>query len=161
MIMKSQETTMDPEQRLKERGHTLPAAPKPVASYVPSIRTGNLLFISGQVPTREGKPTVTGKVGGSVSLEQAQEAARLCVLNALAIAKDALGSLSKVRRVVRVVGHVAVAEGFTDVHIVTNGASDLLVEAFGEPGKHSRLALGAAALPLGVPFELDVVLEVA
>lgn len=149
-----------PEARLKEAGYDLPSPPKPVASYVPFVRTGNLLFISGQIPTKEGKPAYTGKVGDGVDLETAQEAARLCVVNGLAVARSALGSLKRVRRVVRAVGHVAVAQGFTDVHLVTNGASDLLQEAFGDAGRHSRLALGAAELPLNVPFELDLILEV-
>lgn len=158
--MNPTETTLDAEARLKDLGYTLPPAPKPVASYVPFVRTGNLLFISGQIPLSGGKPTVTGKVGADLDLEQAQEAARLCLLNGLAVAKSALGSLNRVTRVVRLVGHVATAPGFTDVHLVTNGASDAAVEIFGERGRHSRLALGAAELPLGVPFELDLVFEV-
>lgn len=149
-----------PTENLKRLGLTLPPAPKPVASYVPYVRTGNLLFVSGQIPLRDGKPAFTGKVGKELAVPQAQEAARLCVLNALAIVQDATGSLDRVRRIVRVVGHVAAAPGFTDVHLVTNGASDLLVQVFGDKGKHSRLALGAAELPLNVPFELDVIAEV-
>lgn len=150
-----------PTENLRRLGLRLPPAPKPVASYVPYVRTGNLVFVSGQIPLKEGKPAFTGKVGKDLTVPQAQEAARLCVLNSLAIVQDAVGSLEKVRRIVRVVGHVAVAPGFTDVHVVTNGASDLLVEIFGDKGRHSRLALGAAELPLNVPFELDLVCEVA
>lgn len=152
--------TQTPEARLKELGYTLPSPPKPVASYVPFVRTGNLLFISGQVPMKDGKPAYTGKVGDQLDVETAQEAARLCVINALSIARSALSDLSRVKHVVRAVGHVAAADGFTDVHVVTNGASDLLVEVFGDAGRHSRLALGAAELPLNVPFELDLILEV-
>lgn len=153
---------MNPEERLKALGLTLPPAPKPVASYIPYVRTGNLVFISGQIPVRDGRPAFTGKVGKDLPMESAQEAARLCVLNGLAILKDALGGdLSKVRRFVRLVGHVNAAPGFTDVHVVCNGASDLLGKVFGDPGRHSRLALGAAELPMNVAFELDLVVEVA
>lgn len=155
-------TQATPENRIQQLGLTLPAAPKPVASYVPYVRTGNLVFVSGQIPLRDGKPAFTGKVGPGLPVAQAQEAARLCVLNALAILKDAAGGdLRRVRRIVRVVGHVAVDGGFSDVHVVTNGASDLLVQVFGESGRHSRLALGAAELPLNVPFELDLIAELA
>lgn len=149
-----------PETRLKELGHTLPPAPKPVASYVPFVRTGNLVFVSGQIPVKDGKPAYTGKIGKDLTLAQGQEAARLCVLNALAILKEAAGGLDRVKRIVRVVGHVNAAPGFTDIHVTTNGASDLLAQVFGEAGKHSRLALGAAELPLNVAFELDVIAEV-
>lgn len=154
-------TTTTPESRLEELGLALPPVARPVASYVPFVRTGNLVYVSGQIPLREGKPAFVGRVGRELTLAQGQEAARICALNALAILKDAVGDLSKVRRIVRVVGHVAVAEGFSDVHQVTNGASDLLVQVFGESGRHSRLALGAASLPLNVPFELDAIAEVA
>ncbi len=149
-----------PEDRLKQAGYTLPSPPKPVASYIPYVRTGNLLFISGQIPIKDGKPAYTGKVGDALDVETAQEAARLCVVNALAVARSALSDLRRVKRVVRAVGHVAASDGFTDVHVVTNGASDLLADVFGDSGRHSRLALGAAELPLNVPFELDLILEV-
>jgi enamine deaminase RidA (YjgF/YER057c/UK114 family) len=158
--MTTTQAIVDPDAQLEKLGLTLPPAPKPVASYIPSVRTGNLLFISGQIPVRDGKPVATGKVGKDVTLAAAQEAARVCVLNGLAIAKDALGGLKKIRKVVRVVAHVAAAPGFTDVHVVANGASDLLAQILGEKGRHSRLALGAAELPLNVPFELDLILEV-
>lgn len=148
------------DENLKRLGLTLPPAPKPVASYVPFVRTGNLVFVSGQIPLRDGKPAFTGKVGKELTLQQGQEAARICVLNALSIVQDAVGSLDRIKRVVRCVGHVATAPGFTDVHLVTNGASDLIVQVLGDRGRHSRLALGAAELPLNVPFELDFVCEV-
>ena len=153
-------SSMQPEQQLKKLGIRLPPTPKPLASYVPFVKTGNLVFIAGQIPTKDGKPAFTGKVGKELTVAQAQEAAVLCVHNALAILKEAAGSLDKVKRIVRVVGHVNCAPGFTDVHIVTNGASDLLALVFGENGKHSRLSLGAAELPMNVPFELDVIAEV-
>lgn len=153
-------TSPTPEQQIQKLGINLPSAPKPLASYVPFVKTGNLVFIAGQIPTKDGKPAFTGKVGKDLTVGQAKDAAALCVHNALAILKEAAGSLDKVKRIVRVVGHVNCAPGFTDVHIVTNGASDLLGLVFGERGKHSRLSLGAAELPLNVPFELDVIAEV-
>lgn len=153
-------SSVTPEQQIKNLGIKLPPAPKPVASYIPFVKTGNLVFIAGQIPTKDGKPAFTGKVGKELTVAQAQEAAVLCVHNALAVLKEAAGSLDKIKRIVRVVGHVNCAPGFTDVHVVTNGASDLLALVFGENGKHSRLSLGAAELPLNVPFELDVIAEV-
>lgn len=154
-------SSSSPETQLQTLGVKLPPAPKPLASYVPYVRTGSLVFVAGQIPLRDGKAAFTGKVGKDLSLAQAQEAAVLCVHNALAILRDACGSLDRVKRIVWVVGHVNCAPGFTDVHLVTNGASDFLVKVFGEAGRHSRLALGAAELPLNVPFELDVIAEVA
>ncbi|MGI8549733.1 MAG: RidA family protein [Dehalococcoidia bacterium] len=148
------------DQRLQELGISLPAAPKPLAVYIPAVRSGNLLFISGQLPTENGKLPETGKLGGGVSIEQGQAAARRAALNALAIAKDMLGSLDQVTRVVRLTGHVASAEGFTQQPSVVNGASELLGQIFGEQGKHARLALGAAELPLGAPVEIELILEV-
>lgn len=153
-------TSLPPEQQIKKLGIRLPTPPKPLASYIPFVKTGNLVFVAGQIPTKDGKPAFTGKVGKELTVAQAQEAAVLCVHNALAILKQAAGSLDKVKKIVRVVGHVNCAPGFTDVHVVTNGASDLFALVFGENGKHSRLSLGAAELPLNVPFELDVIAEV-
>ncbi|MBI2078355.1 MAG: RidA family protein [Euryarchaeota archaeon] len=156
----SQFTSAKPEARLKELGVTLPAAPKPVASYIPWVRTGNLVFVSGQLPMRDGKVAFAGKVGKEFNVAKAQEAAVVCCQNSLAIVRDAVGSLDKVKRVVRAVGHVNCAPGFTDVHLVTNGASDFLALVFGENGKHTRLSLGAAELPLNAAFELDLIVEV-
>lgn len=153
-------SSVSPEQQIKKLGIKLPPVTKPLASYIPWVKTGNLVFIAGQVPLIDGKPMMTGKVGKELTVAQAQEAAVRCVHQALSILKEAVGSLDKVKKIVRVVGHVNAAPGFTDVHIVTNGASDLLGIVFGENGKHSRLALGAAELPLGVPFELDLIAEV-
>ncbi len=146
--------------RLRELDITLPPAPKPVAAYVPAVRTGNLLFISGQLPTAEGKLQCTGKVGAEVSPEDGYAAARLAAINALAVAHGELGSLERVTRVVRVMGHVASAPGFTGQPAVINGASELLVAIFGERGRHSRAALGAAELPLGAAVEVEMILEV-
>ncbi len=146
-------------ERLQELGIALPPAPKPVAIYVPAVRSGNLLFISGQLPLADGKLLQTGKLGAEVEVERGKAAARQATLNALAIAQDALGSLDAVTRVVRLVCHVASAPGFMDQHLVANGASELLGNIFGEPGRHARLALGAAELPLNAPVEVELILE--
>lgn len=147
------------DERLGELGITLPEPPRPVAAYVPAVRSGALLFISGQLPTENGQLAVTGKVPGNVSVEQATRAARTATLNALAVARAELGSLDNVVRVVRVTGHVASSAGFTMQPAVINGASELLVEIFGERGRHSRAALGAAELPLGACVEIEMILE--
>lgn len=159
-------TMTDPEQRLKELGYELPPAPEPVAAYVPAVRSGDLVFVSGQLPVEDGELVATGKVGGEggkegdLTVAEAQAAARRACLNALAVVRAEVGSLSKVRRVVRLVAHVNSAPGFTDQHLVANGASELLADVFGEAGRHSRLALGAPELPLDAPVELDLIVEV-
>jgi len=146
--------------KIVEMGLTLPEAPAPVGSYVNAVLTGNQLHISGGLPfTAERK--ITGQVPRDVSIEEAQEAARIIVLNRLAIAKDALGSLDKVTQVVSIAGFVNSAADFYDHPQVINGASDLLVEIFGEAGKHSRVALGVSALPLNAAVEISMILEVA
>ena len=145
---------------LAEMGLKLPEAPKPVAAYIPWRRTGNLVFVSGQIPMREGQLVAKGSVPGQVSVEQAQEAARQCVLNALAVIKSAAGSLEAVRQVVRVGVFVCSEAGFYDQPKVANGASELLVKVFGEAGKHARAAVGSVALPLGAAVEVEVVVEV-
>jgi enamine deaminase RidA (YjgF/YER057c/UK114 family) len=147
------------EDRLRELGIVLPPAPTPVAVYVPAVRSGDLLFIAGQLPFVDGKLPQTGHVGGEVSVEQGQSAARQATLNALAVAAGALGSLDAVTQVVRLVCHVASAPGFTEQHLVANGASELLGSVFGEAGRHARLALGAIELPLGAPVEIELILE--
>jgi len=151
---------MTPEERLSDLGLALPAAPKPIGAYVPAVRTGNLLFVSGQLPMREGQLMATGHVGREVSLQEAQACARQAALNALAVVAAEIGGLSKVARIVRITGHVASAPGFTDQPKVLNGASELLVEVFGDAGRHSRAAVGAAELPLGAPVELEMIVEV-
>ncbi|HLE47561.1 MAG TPA: RidA family protein [Candidatus Thermoplasmatota archaeon] len=156
----TQLTSAKPEARLKELGVTLPTPAKPLASYIPWVRTGNLVYVSGQLPMRDGKVAFTGKVGKDLNVAKAQEAAVLCCHNSLAIVRDAIGSLDNVKRVVRAVGHVNCAAGFTDVHVVTNGASDFLALVFGENGRHTRLSLGAAELPLNAAFEFDLIVEV-
>jgi enamine deaminase RidA (YjgF/YER057c/UK114 family) len=152
---------MTPEENLKRLGLALPPAPAPVGSYVPAVRTGNLVFVSGQLPVRDGELMTTGKVGGEVSLEVAQDCARQAALNALAVAAEAAGGLGGIARIVRLTGHVASASGFTDQAKVMNAASDLVAEIFGEPGRHSRAALGAAELPLASPLEVEMIVEVA
>lgn len=148
------------EAKLAELKITLPPAPKPVASYIPAVRAGDLLFLSGTGPFRDGKVAFAGKLGKDLTVEQGYEAARLAVLNALAIVRQELGSLDQVKRIVRLSGHVSSAEGFTQQPAVLNGASDLLVQIFGDAGRHARLALGAAELPLNMAVELELILQV-
>lgn len=150
---------MTPEAKIRELGLELPAAPKPVGAYVPAVRSGNLIFTAGQLPLREGKLLAAGKVPSDVPLEAAQAAAATAVLNALAAIKGLAGSLDAIRQVVRVNVFVNSAAGFTDQAKVANGASDLLVKIFGEAGKHTRCAIGAAELPLNAPVEIDLVVE--
>ena len=150
-----------PEQRLQELGVELPSPAAPVAAYVPCVRTGNLVYVSGQVPSVDGKPTHLGHLGDDVDLEAGRAAARTCAVNVLAALKAELGELSQVRRVVKVTGFVASAPGFTDMPKVVNAASELFGEAFGDAGRHSRSAVGVAALPLGVPVEVEAIVEVA
>ena len=145
--------------RLVELGLTLPPVAAPLAAYVPAVRSGAQVFTSGQLPLVDGKLLATGKVGAQVSAEQGKELARTCALNALA-AVHALVGIDSVVRVVKVVGFVASAEGFTGQPGVVNGASELLGEVFGEAGVHARSAVGVAELPLGSPVEVELVVEV-
>ena len=151
---------MSAEDQLRALGLELPSPPKPVASYVPAVQSGDLLFLSGILPMRDGMPAWTGKLGRELTVEQGAEAARLACLNALAVIKAHLGSLDRVARIVRLGGHVASAEGFTQQPAVVNGASDLLVAVFGEAGRHARLALGASELPLNAAIELELIVAV-
>jgi enamine deaminase RidA (YjgF/YER057c/UK114 family) len=146
-------------ERFAELGITLPAVPAPAGAYVPAVRAGDLVFTAGQVPFVDGKIAATGKVGREISPEEAKEHARTCALNALA-AVDSLVGIDSVVRVVKVVGFVASAEGFTGQPGVINGASELLGEVFGDKGQHARSAVGVAELPLGVPVEVELVVEV-
>lgn len=152
---------MTPEQKLAELGLALPDAPKPVAAYVPAVRTGNLVVVSGQLPFVNGKLDKTGCVGKQVTVEEAQQYARLCALNALAVLKAEVGDLSRVKRIVRVGVFVASVDGFTGQPQVANGASEFLVEIFGDAGRHARAAVGVNALPLGAPVEVELMAEVA
>jgi enamine deaminase RidA (YjgF/YER057c/UK114 family) len=146
-------------ERLAELGIALPAPAAPLASYLPAVRTGNLVYTSGQLPLVDGAAAATGKVGAQVPVAEAAGHARTCALNALA-AIDALVGIDAVRRVVKVVGFVASADGFTDQPAVINGASDLLAEVFGEAGQHARSAVGVAELPRNVPVEVELIVEV-
>ena len=150
---------MTPEAKLRALGLELPPAPRPVGAYVPSVRTGNLVFVSGQLPMKDGELIAKGRVGNEVALDEARQCARQAALNALAAVAAELGGLKHVARIVRVTGYVASAPGFTDQALVLNAASDLLAEIFGEAGRHSRVAVGAAELPLGAPVELELVVE--
>ncbi|MBL8746823.1 MAG: RidA family protein [Phycisphaerae bacterium] len=150
--------------RLAELNLTLPKPAKPVASYIPAVTTtpnSRLVFIAGQVPFRDGSLIAAGSVPGSVSIEQAQECARQCVLNGLAALEAEIGDLAKLRRVVRLGVFVACEHGFTEHPKVANGASDLLVQLLGEAGKHARAAVGAPSLPLGAPVEVEFIFEVS
>jgi enamine deaminase RidA (YjgF/YER057c/UK114 family) len=147
--------------RLAELGLTLPEVTKPVASYVPAVVTGSLVFTAGQLPFADGALPATGKVGAEVSADDAQRFARTCALNALAAAGSVIGSLDRVTRIVKVVGFVASAPDFTGQPAVINGASDLLSEIFGDAGKHARSAVGVAVLPLDAPVEVELILEFA
>ena len=150
---------MSPSQRLRERDIALPPATVPVGSYVAGIRVGNLVMVSGQIPMAGGKMTAVGKVGRDVSLDEAARAARLCGLNALAVAADTAGGIDAIARIVRLAVYVNSAPGFTDQPKVANGASDLMVEVFGEAGKHVRAAVGANELPLDAAVEVELIAE--
>jgi len=152
---------MGAEDNLKTLGWQLPPAPAAIGAYVPAVRAGDLLFISGQLPMRDGRLTHTGRVPDAVSQDQAQDAMRQAAFNALAIIRKELGSLDRVKRVVRLAGFVASAPDFTAQPAVTNAASELFLQLFGpERGCHARAAVGAASLPRGAPVELEVIVQV-
>ncbi|HKC36520.1 MAG TPA: RidA family protein [Chitinophagaceae bacterium] len=150
----------DAETRLKEKGIVLAAPGKPVANYVNVVRVGNLLFLAGKGPTKPDGSNITGKVGKDLTIEQGYEAARLTAINHLAVLKAELGSLNKVKRIVKVLGMVNCTEDFKDQPKVINGYSDLMVEIFGEKGKHARSAVGMYALPFNTAVEVEVIVEV-
>jgi enamine deaminase RidA (YjgF/YER057c/UK114 family) len=145
--------------RLGELGIELPEVAKPLASYVPAVRSGDLVYTAGQLPTQAGKLAATGKLGADVTPEQGKALARICALNALA-AVDSLVGIDAVTQVVKVVGFVASAPGFNGQPVVVNGASDLLAEVFGDRGSHARSAVGVSELPLDAPVEVELVVEV-
>ena len=150
------------EQRLAERGLELPDAPAPAANYVPYTISGKLLFVAGQLPFRKGEVAISGLVGDEVSLEQAQEAARICALNLLAQARAACGGdLSRLARCLKLGGFVSCTPEFTEHPAVINGASDLMVEVMGEAGQHARFAVGCASLPRGAAVEVEGIFELA
>lgn len=147
-------------QRLAELGLTLPPAPKPAAAYVPAVRTGNLLFVSGQGPVRDGQAVYTGKVGGERTEQEGYEAAKIAALNGLAVVAAEVGTLDRVVRIVKVTGFVNSAPGFTRQPWVINGASELLQQIFGDKGLHARSAVAVNELPLNWTVEVELVVEV-
>ena len=148
------------EGRIAALGHELPTVAAPLAAYVPALRSGNLIFTSGQLPTRNGELAYTGIVGRDVTPEDAKLAAEICALNAIAAVKSVVGNLDNVRRVVKIVGFVASDPSFTAQPGVINGASELLLAVFGDAGKHARSAVGVAALPINAPVEVELIVEV-
>lgn len=147
------------EKRLGDLGVTLPAAAAPAANYVPFMASGNLLLTAGQLPLKDGKLLATGLLGRDVDVAAGQEAAKQCAINILAQAKAALGDLEKIRRLVKITVFVASTPDFTEQHLVANGASDFLVAAIGERGKHARSAVGVASLPLNAAVEIEAIIE--
>lgn len=148
------------EQRIEEAGYTLPAVGKPLAAYVPTMRDGNSVYTSGQLPLVDGKPAGTGKVGEDVSVDDAATYARICVLNALAAIKAEVGDLDKITQITKVVGFVSSASDFDQQHIVINGASEFLAEIFQDKGQHARSAVGVAMLPMNVPVEVEMIVKI-
>ena len=152
---------MSVAERLVELGIDIPAVVPPVAAYVPAVVTGRYVYTSGQLPMRDGEMIAAGLVGADVAPDLAKECARQCAINALAAAQSVVGNLNRVTRVVKVVGFVASADGFTGQPAVINGASELLLDVFGEAGRHARSAVGVAALPINAPVEVEIIFEVA
>jgi enamine deaminase RidA (YjgF/YER057c/UK114 family) len=148
------------ELKLKELGILLPEAPKPVAAYIPAKQSGKLVFTAGQLPMVQGELISKGLLGQDVEIEEANKAARICTLNALAAIKGVVGDLDRIKQIVRVVGYVASVPTFTQQPAVVNGASELLLEIFGESGKHARSAVGMAVLPLNASVEIELTVEV-
>jgi enamine deaminase RidA (YjgF/YER057c/UK114 family) len=150
-----------PEERLRELGIELPPAPEPLGSYVPAVRAGNLVFLSGILPLEDGKLIRTGKLGSELAAEEGAGEARRAAVNALSVLKAHAGSLDKMVRCVKVTGYVASAPDFTEQPRVLNGASDLMAAVFGERGRHVRAAVGVPVLPLDSPVEIEFVFEIA
>ncbi len=149
------------EKKIEElTGEALPVSPKPLASYIPGIQSGNLVFTSGQIPLKEGKLMAEGKVGSDVSEEMAINCARQCLINCLAVVKSIVGDLDKVDQILKITVFVASAPGYTAQPKVANGASDLVVEIFGDKGKHARSAVGVAELPINAPVEIEMMVRV-
>ncbi len=149
-----------PEERLADMGLAVPSVAKPVAAYVPAVRSGSYVFTSGQLPMVDGALAATGKLGGEIDADQGKDLARICALNALAAIRAEIGDLSAITRVVKVVGFVASTPEFTGQPGVVNGASELLGEVFGDLGVHARSAVGVASLPLDAPVEVELIVEV-
>lgn len=149
------------EDRLRELGIQIPDVPTPLGSYKPASVTGELIFVSGQLPLADGRLIMEGKVGAEVSIEEGMKAARACTVNALAVMSKELGSLERVKKIVKITGYVASAPGFHKQANVVNGASDLLYDAFGDDGRHARAAVGVTELPLNSPVEIELIAEIS
>ena len=148
---------MTPDERLEALGIRLPVPPEPEANFVTAVRHGETLYLSGQGPTREGKPVYAGKLGGAVTVQDGYEAARLCALNLLGVVQAEIGSLDRVQRVVKLLAFVASENGFDQQPSVVNGASDLLIDVFGPRGTHARSAIGTSQLPFDIPVEIEMI----
>jgi enamine deaminase RidA (YjgF/YER057c/UK114 family) len=151
---------MTPEDKLRELGITLPEVPQSLGSYVPFVRTGNLVYVSGMLPIKEGQLTRTGRVGDAVTLQEAIEDARSAAINALAVVRSAVGTLDNVEQCIKITGYIASAPDFTDQPKVLNSASDLLFQIFGESGRHARAAVGVPVLPMNAPLEIEFIFEI-
>jgi len=151
---------VDIEEKLKKLNIILPEPAKPIAAYIPALISGNSLFVSGQLPIKEGKLIYKGKIGRDLTLEQGYEAARLCAINILSAAKSAIGNLNHIKKVVRIAGYINCTEDFTAHSKVLNGTSNFLVSIFGDSGKHIRIAIGVCSLPLGSPVEVEAMFEI-
>lgn len=149
------------EEKLNELGVSLPTAPKPAGSYVPVVVSGKLAFVSGQIPIKDGQVIYQGKVGIEQSIEQAQKAAKLCIINGLAQINTYFGTLDNLENIIKISGFVNSAQDFTEHPKVINAASDFLVEIFGEEGRHSRIAIGVSSLPLNATVEIDMLVEIS
>ena len=145
------------EEKINQLGFTLPIAPKPLASYVPAVRTGDLVFTAGQLPIKDGSLAFKGKLGKDLSEDEGKKAAQVCALNCLSVIKNEIGNLDNIEKIIKLTVFVSSAEGFINHPQVANGASDLLRDVFGENGKHVRSAVGVAALPLNAPVEIEMI----
>lgn len=148
------------EERIRELGYELPNAPKPVASYVPITKVGNLVFISGQGATKNGETIMKGHIGAELTIQDGYKAAELCAINAISVLRDEIGDLDKVKKIIKVLGFVNSAPGFDKQPLVINGFSDFVEKIFGENGKHARSAISANELPFGTPVEVEMIVEV-
>lgn len=148
------------EEKIRELGYELPDAPKPVASYVPATRVGNIIYISGQGVTKNGEPLMTGHIGDELTCQEGYKAAEICAINALSVLRDEIGDLDKVKRVIKVLGFVNSAPGFDEQPFVINGFSDFIEKVFGENGRHARSAISSNELPFGTPVEVEMIVEI-
>jgi enamine deaminase RidA (YjgF/YER057c/UK114 family) len=161
LLSKSKEKTIKVEEKLKELGIEIPQVTAPLGSYRPAVISDKLIFVSGQLPLKEGRLVFKGKVGAEVSIEDGIQAARIAAINSVSILKNELGDLNRITRIVKVTGYVSCAPGFDMQAQVINGASDFFYEIFGEMGRHARAAVGVYELPLGAPVEIEVIAEIS